>query len=726
MNTSRLGARMPLLLVLIATPIVLSESVGYPWSIRPVSPWADALAVATASAWVCWGAGVCSLTRKVWIRLHGSGFQADRTSMDRLAASIAAAIILSSTVAHGSVAALSLARPGVTTRLATPGTQLRPTLELEVGRQSLSGSSYALHAGRAQIALIGPRQPSCDHRAQEPSNGRPLGNPEFTSVALIATPELVSDISASGICWLGVIALYRRLRRRPPLCERTDAQRAPRSLHHHPPMLATNSERSRYPVALSVVLALNRAGLCPDVSAIGLVRITHSEMEFVFDQQVSIVPAGFTVTRSGQAVSVVSRDASGLLGSVTSSLVGAPVLWPLHQDSSEEWLLVLYSGWSVTLLGSGAQRLIANLAAHSKAHPGLALQAVRGGFELQWQEGQHASISTNAGVQSQVVILIDNQALTVHPFGITLKIAAGLPGSQVSEALPRADSLAGSSVKAEVEISAPEVRLLTSVPRIDGLQSQLPGNRSRRAIELVAYLAIHKPDPVSSDRLRTRVLGRSDSDAASKTLFNTIGAARRALGTDAAFQPYLPNASRTGHYRVAASVGTDVERVRDLIKAAGDAETVEEALAFYRAAFDLFEGEPFAGVLTGYGWWRSEGHEARFTSIVIEAGCNAARLAIQVGALDLAFCILDRCRLLDPYGEQISQAAMAVAAASGDTVRLYREWDECRRRVREVDPEAAPSTETQRLFRRLAQSIDSKRIEEDLGYASFAAIEDAP
>jgi DNA-binding SARP family transcriptional activator len=717
---------MPLLLVLIATPIVLCESVGYPWSIRPVNPWADTLGVATASAWICWGAGVCSLTQKVWIRLHGSGFQSDRTSMDRLAASIAAAIILSSTVIHGSVEALSLARPVVTTGLTTPSKQLRPTLELDLGRQTLSGSSSALHIDRAQMALIRPRQPSCDHRATEPSFGRPLGNPEFTSVALIATPELVSDISASAICWLGVVALYRRLRRRPPLCERTDAKRTPRSLPRRTPMLATNRGKSHHPVAVSVLLALNRAGLCPDVSPIGLVRITHSEMEFVFDQQVSIVPPGFSVTRSGQAVSVAPLDASSLLCSPTSALIGAPVLWPLHQDASEEWLLVLYSGWSVTLLGSGAQRLIANLADHSKASPGLDLQPVRGGFELQWQKGQRAFISTNSGEHSHVVILIDNRALTVHPFGITLKVAAGPPGSQSSEALPKAKSLAGSSDRAQVEITAPEVRLLTSVPRIDGLQSQLPGNRSRRAIELVAYLAIHKPDPVSSDRLRTRVLGRSDSDAAAKTLFNTIGAARRALGTDAASQPYLPNASRTGHYRVAASVGTDVGRVTDLIKAAGDAESVEEALAFYRAAFDLFEGEPFAGVLSGYGWWRSEGHEARFTSVVVEAACNAARLAIQVGALDLAYWVLDRCRLLDPYGEQVSQAAMAVAAASGDTVRLYREWDECRRRVHELDPEAAPSIETQRLFRRLAQSMDSKIIEEDRDYASFAAIEDAP
>ena len=77
-----------------------------------------------------------------------------------------------------------------------------------------------------------------------------------------------------------------------------------------------------------------------------------------------------------------------------------------------------------------------------------------------------------------------------------------------------------------------QVRLLTAIPRIDGLQEALSPKRARRAIEVVAYLGLHRPDPVTSDRLRTRVLGTRESDAAAKTLFNTIGAARRALGLD--------------------------------------------------------------------------------------------------------------------------------------------------------------------------------------------------
>ena len=47
-----------------------------------------------------------------------------------------------------------------------------------------------------------------------------------------------------------------------------------------------------------------------------------------------------------------------------------------------------------------------------------------------------------------------------------------------------------------------EVRLLVPVPRIDGLSEPLPAKRARRATELVAYLALHHPTPITSDRLR--------------------------------------------------------------------------------------------------------------------------------------------------------------------------------------------------------------------------------
>ena len=125
------------------------------------------------------------------------------------------------------------------------------------------------------------------------------------------------------------------------------------------------------------------------------------------------------------------------------------------------------------------------------------------------------------------------------------------PGQDVSRPSSGTDALSPGTV---------DVRLLTMTPRLDGLRNDLPPNRARRAVELVAYLALHQPDVVTSDRLRTRVLGSSDADAAAKTLFNTAYAARRAMGLDEEGNPLFPTGSRDGLYQLSSQVTVDVER----------------------------------------------------------------------------------------------------------------------------------------------------------------------
>ena len=134
------------------------------------------------------------------------------------------------------------------------------------------------------------------------------------------------------------------------------------------------------------------------------------------------------------------------------------------------------------------------------------------------------------------------------------------------------------------DVGAVEVRLLTPTPRLEGLATALPPNRARRAVELVAYLASHAGEEVTSDRLRTRVLGSSDADAASKTLFNIATAARRAMGLDAAGNPLFPLGTRTGHYRVAEGVTTDVQRAASLALAGSSTEDPDTAMGLLRSA----------------------------------------------------------------------------------------------------------------------------------------------
>jgi len=340
---------------------------------------------------------------------------------------------------------------------------------------------------------------------------------------------------------------------------------------------------------------------------------------------------------------------------------------------------------------------------------------------------------------SDVTVLVDRGGASIHPLGRTVRphllgqttarvvgelVEAPAPPLETGPGIRPAATSTGESARADApglrrpagagtysashpvpDAGPVEVRLLTPTPRLEGLGTALPTNRARRAVELVAYLALHAGEEVTSDRLRTRVLGSSDADAASKTLFNIATAARRAMGSDAAGTPLFPPGTRTGHYRVAAGVTTDVHRAASLALAGGSTEDPDTAMGLLRTALDLVEGEPMANVLSGYTWWDAEGHGARIAAVLVNAAGDLAALAVGAELFELAQWGLAKARLVDPYSEAITRAAMQVAAAAGDADRLRREWGECRRRMDELDPGSAPSARTERLYGELSRLV---------------------
>ncbi|MGH8980992.1 MAG: hypothetical protein ACRDWE_08230 [Acidimicrobiales bacterium] len=372
-------------------------------------------------------------------------------------------------------------------------------------------------------------------------------------------------------------------------------------------------------------------------------------------------------------------------------------------------------------------------------------------------------LTTESSVEAEVSVLVDRRGATVHPYGVTLRphlldaswigpITGTSPPTRSPErrspgpSPPRQSPLrhhGAPSAVARIEIAgrtgrtrAPEaprlsaveigtarvpqratgpvdVRLLVSVPTIDGLREELPPNRARRATELIAYLAVHCPNPVTGDRLRTRVLGTSDVDAAAKTLFNTAHAARRALGLGPDGVPLFPPATRAGHYRLSPLVTVDARRAEAMLDAgleagldAGlDAGNREESLAQLERGLSLVDGEPLCGALTGYGWWRAEGHERQLADRVVDGACALVRGAIAAGQLDRARWALVRARRIEHYSEALTRTAMEVAAASGDASRLRAEWLDCRRQVDELDPGGMPSAPTERLYARLLAQL---------------------
>jgi hypothetical protein len=358
-----------------------------------------------------------------------------------------------------------------------------------------------------------------------------------------------------------------------------------------------------------------------------------------------------------------------------------------------------------------------------------------------------AVVTTRMVPDAALTVLVDARAASLHPYGVSVRphlldgdtssaveklgscpreagrgravsplvherrevptVAVSIPPrSAATDRGPRAEA-SGVDRLTRMARGAVEVRLLCAVPRIDGLRCELMPKRARRAVEVVAYLAMHSPDPVTGDRLRTRVLGSSEADAAAKTLFNTASAARRSMGVDESGRPLFPPASRSGHYTLSPLVTVDAVRVAKLIDAGMEARHSEESLALLREGLAQIEGEPLAGVLTGYGWWRGEGHERRIADVAVDGACRLVRTAVTTGDLDLARWAIEQARRVEPYSEALTRAAMELAAAAGDARRLHVEWTDCVRQMDDLDPGAMPSDATEMLYVRLREQLSA-------------------
>lgn len=597
-----------------------------------------------------------------------------------------------------------------------------------------------------------PPRPARPHSPTEPAPG---GGAPFPSLAALGFGTMMAALVARRA------RQSRRLRR----LSRPEGMASPPVSDAAAELAGALEPFADLPLADRVELAvrhlsgaLESAGRIEGVPAVELVRAGPDGVEVRLADPVDWVPPGWQPAgASGWRLPVGDRRA--LVADAGDAAPLLPLLLPLGDDDRGTWLLPVAPGSCVAVLGGEAGPMLAALslgagswswaeqvlvtgdsmvaerASPPSPLPGPASRAttqpavlfVGDPARLSPPARAHCAVLTAQPVTAaDRTVLVDDRAATVHPLGLTIRphlldparapavaeLLAGppVPPATVSEREPdtavrRSGSAPSGAAVAGLAPGPAEVRLLVAIPRIDGLQGELPAKRARRAVELVAYLALHRPDPVTGDRLRTRVLGSEDADAAAKTLFNTAGAARRSLGADADGRPLLPVATRAGQYRLSAAVTVDVVRAGELAVAGAAAEDPDLAMALLREALDLIEAEPLSGLLTGYAWWRAEGHEQRVADVLVDAACRLGRLAASAGHLDLARWAVDRGRLVDPYSEALARAAMGAAAAAGDAARLRQEWVRCLRLVDEVDPGGLPSSATERLYAELRRRL---------------------
>jgi LysM repeat protein len=576
------------------------------------------------------------------------------------------------------------------------------------------------------------------------------------------------ELAALGIGALACAALTRRARRirllRQVTTEDPDSEPAPSPRAIDAGILLARGaglpalqafEAANYGLAAAL------AGRSPSTVTIRAICVGAAGVDFwVAEAGHHAVPEGLAVSPDGD----VWHAPHGAFSSVRAAHPLVPIVLPVGEDESGTWLVPLGPGSCLPLMGEDASALWraarpvqeawswADMVLVTEdplvaagevlwrddgAEPGSdATQVLYFGDPAALPDAVAQKVSTvtlTPASASDVTVLVDRRGASIHPLGRTVRPhVMGAATSRLLREFVEPSALRGESGPGTPaagppapghdlrrpstpgrysashpvpETGAVEVKLLTPTPRLDGLSAALPANRARRAVELVAYLALHGEDEVTSDRLRTRVLGSADADAASQTLFNIATAARRAMGSDASGSPLFPPGSRTGHYRVTEGVTTDVHRAASLALAGSGTEDPDTAMGLLRAALSLVEGEPMANVLSGYTWWDAEGHGARIAAVLVNAASDLAALAVDADLFELAQWGLEQARLVDPYSEAISRAAMQVAAAAGDADRLRREWRDCQRRIDELDPGSTPSPRTERLYGELAQHV---------------------
>jgi hypothetical protein len=206
-------------------------------------------------------------------------------------------------------------------------------------------------------------------------------------------------------------------------------------------------------------------------------------------------------------------------------------------------------------------------------------------------------------------------------------------------------------------LSDVRVELLRADPQVVGLVEPFTPTLRRRCVEMVSYLALHRHEPITGERLRTRVLTHADIDASLRTLTNTASAVRRSLGVNDE-GPRLHPVTSSGLY-VTHGLSSDVELFSTLVARARQLNVADAAPLAHQALL-LIKGEPLASALRGFEWFLAEGHGARLARDGEWAALALHHNSMKRHNYELAFWALQQGRLIDPYSDALADALARV------------------------------------------------------------------
>ena len=207
-----------------------------------------------------------------------------------------------------------------------------------------------------------------------------------------------------------------------------------------------------------------------------------------------------------------------------------------------------------------------------------------------------------------------------------------------------------------------EVRVMGTVDVLGAAQSFT----SRRALDLVAYLAFH-PDGADRDQLRAQ-LWPPDDPPSESTFANTVSRARKALGADENGKPYLPRVNAKGIYRLRPEVGTDVARFEALVSAARS-DASDRGRQRLQTALELVRGTPFTGGAGDMFRWADFGLRTQIECMVDTVAHELAKRCLDVGEPECArIAVMTSLRLVGVC-EQCYRWRLMAAAENPTEVR---------------------------------------------------------
>lgn len=238
------------------------------------------------------------------------------------------------------------------------------------------------------------------------------------------------------------------------------------------------------------------------------------------------------------------------------------------------------------------------------------------------------------------------------------------------------------------------------VVRVLGTPS-VPGRPDigRRETILTAYLACRE-GPVAASALQDALWGGKPVET--KTVWNLIGATRRALGDLDDGRPVLPAAdrSRGGTLQLSDGVTTDLAQLRDLVRQAEGASSLT-ALELLREGLSLVTGPPFDAV--GYDWAYRDQDVAEASTVIEQAAEQLTELALEADQVDIAREAVVRGLRGLPGNEELYRCRMRVEHHAGNLAGVTAAYEELVAYLNDL--ETVPSPATSALFHDLTRPV---------------------